>query len=88
MKVNFIHELAVCEKQVNDYISDSRFIDAIKPADLAEAVFAYINRAGKRLRPAVMMWSCGACGGNPEKVLPAAVAVEIFHTWTLVHDDL
>ncbi|MDH7601443.1 MAG: polyprenyl synthetase family protein, partial [Armatimonadota bacterium] len=59
-----------------------------KPNDLREAVFAYLERPGKRLRPAVLMWSCGAVGGNEDSVLPAAAAVEVFHTWTLVHDDL
>jgi geranylgeranyl diphosphate synthase type I len=48
----------------------------------------YIAGGGKRLRPAILLWSCGAVGGDLENAIPAAAAVEVFHTWTLVHDDI
>jgi len=80
--------LAACEKKVSAYILDERFRNQFRPEQLREAVFAYLERPGKRLRPAVLLWSCGAVGGDEETALPAAAAVEVFHTWTLVHDDL
>lgn len=43
---------------------------------------------GKRIRPLLSLLSCGLCGGEPEKALPAALAVEILHNFTLVHDDI
>jgi geranylgeranyl diphosphate synthase type I len=43
---------------------------------------------GKALRPSVLLFSCGAVGGDEEKMIPAAAAVEVFHTWTIVHDDI
>jgi len=43
---------------------------------------------GKRLRPILALAAAEACGGDPECALPAACAVELVHTYSLVHDDL
>jgi geranylgeranyl diphosphate synthase type II len=43
---------------------------------------------GKRLRPALALWAAEACGGSWEAAAPAAVAVELIHAYSLVHDDL
>src|SRR4051794_17088955 len=43
---------------------------------------------GKRLRPLLVMLACGAAGGTTEQALPAACAVEMVHTYSLIHDDL
>ena len=43
---------------------------------------------GKRLRPVIMMMTAKMCGMEPETVLPFAVAVEMIHTYSLIHDDL
>ena len=44
--------------------------------------------AGKRMRPALVLWACEALGGDPELALPAAVAIELVHNFTLIHDDI
>ncbi len=43
---------------------------------------------GKRLRPALTMEFCRVCGGTPEQALPFAAALEMIHTYSLIHDDL
>jgi geranylgeranyl diphosphate synthase type I len=43
---------------------------------------------GKRLRPLICLLAVEACGGNSEKGIPAAVALELLHNFTLVHDDV
>lgn len=43
---------------------------------------------GKRLRPALVLWAAEACAGNWEDAAGAAVAVEMIHAYSLVHDDL
>ncbi len=43
---------------------------------------------GKRLRPALVLAACRCAGGEDERALPAAVAVELIHAYSLVHDDL
>ncbi len=59
-----------------------------KPNSLYEPVRYAIEGGGKRLRPVIVLSSCEAMGGNPEDALDAAVAVELLHTFTLVHDDI
>lgn len=88
MSVDLIEALSARERLVNEYFQQPRFGEWFKPQDLRDAVFAYLERSAKRLRPAVLMWSCGAVGGDESSALPAAAGVEMFHTWTLVHDDL
>ena len=48
----------------------------------------YPQRGGKRFRPALVLLSCELFGGDPEKALTSAVAVELFHNFALVHDDI
>src|SRR5947199_7768793 len=43
---------------------------------------------GKRLRPLLVIMACEACGGSERNALPAACAVEMMHTYSLIHDDL
>ncbi|MGB8657248.1 MAG: polyprenyl synthetase family protein [Candidatus Zixiibacteriota bacterium] len=86
--VDLLAELEKREKRVASYLRSKEFERWFQPAHLREAVYSYVNRAGKRLRPALLLLSCGAVGGKEEEAIPAAAAVEMFHTWTLVHDDL
>ena len=56
--------------------------------------FAYVQGApariasGKRVRPILLLLGCQAVGGDPERVLPAAAAVELLHNFSLIHDDI
>lgn len=43
---------------------------------------------GKRLRPVMVLEFCRICGGDPEKAMPLAAAIEMIHTYSLIHDDL
>jgi geranylgeranyl diphosphate synthase type II len=43
---------------------------------------------GKRVRPQLAMIACGIFGGNEQEVAPAAMALEVFHNFTLLHDDV
>ncbi|MGD9631984.1 MAG: polyprenyl synthetase family protein [Pirellulales bacterium] len=65
----------------------SRF-DEDCPADLAEAIRYALLAPGKRLRPRLVLLAAAACGGTADEALPAACAVEMIHTYSLVHDDL
>ena len=57
-------------------------------AGLAEAMRYSLLAGGKRIRPLLMLEFCRIAGGNVEKVLPVACAVEMLHTYSLIHDDL
>ncbi|MCH8840664.1 MAG: polyprenyl synthetase family protein [Planctomycetes bacterium] len=58
------------------------------PARLREAIRYSLLAPGKRLRPQLVLLAAGACGTETEQALPAAVAVEMVHAYSLVHDDL
>ncbi len=81
-------ELKAVSDLVGGVISNDAFPCGVEPAHLREAVRSYPSRGGKRLRPALTMWSCGALGGDMARSLRIAAAIEIYHNWTLVHDDI
>ena len=56
--------------------------------ELASAMEYSLNAGGKRLRPALAMASYSACGGQDQGAWRGAVALEMIHTYTLIHDDL
>jgi geranylgeranyl diphosphate synthase, type II len=56
--------------------------------DLQEAVRYPLEAGGKRVRPVLCLATGEAAGAEPDSVLPAAAAVELVHTFSLVHDDL
>jgi geranylgeranyl diphosphate synthase type II len=58
------------------------------PANLAEAIQYTLLAPGKRLRPQLALLAAEACGGSVAAAMPAAVAVEMVHAYSLVHDDL
>ena len=58
------------------------------PARLHAAMRHLLFPGGKRLRPALALAAAEAVGGEPAAALPAAVAVELVHTYSLIHDDL
>ncbi len=58
------------------------------PPRLAEAMRYAVFSGGKRVRPILALMACEAAGGSPEDALPFACAVELIHTYSLVHDDL
>ena len=74
--------------RVYSYLDGWGGVESFRPAHMREAILSYVQRRGKGLRPALLMLSCGAMGGKEEQAIPAAAAVEIFHIWTLVHDDI
>jgi geranylgeranyl diphosphate synthase type II len=59
------------------------------PEDNLHTPIKYImSLGGKRIRPSLVLLSANAFGGSVEKAMPAALTVEIFHNFTLVHDDI
>lgn len=77
-----------CKTQVDATIDALlRFPDQ-REERLAEAMRYAVLGGGKRLRPALVLLACEAVGGKAEDALPAAAAIEMIHTYSLVHDDL
>ncbi|MBR3332979.1 MAG: polyprenyl synthetase family protein [Clostridia bacterium] len=58
------------------------------PDRLLEAMKYSLEAGGKRLRPVMLLAACEMAGGNTESALPFACALEMIHTYSLIHDDL
>jgi geranylgeranyl diphosphate synthase type II len=58
------------------------------PEELRQAMHYSLLAPGKRLRPALVLMSADAAGGDEAAVMPAACAVEMIHAYSLIHDDL
>ncbi len=59
-----------------------------EPTGLYEPVRYILEMGGKRMRPVLVLLSADLYGAAPEAALPAAMAVEVFHNFSLVHDDI
>jgi farnesyl diphosphate synthase len=76
------HELGAVEAALDAWVP------ADAPAGLGEAMRYGVLDGGKRLRPLLVLAACAAVGGQREAALRAAVAVELIHAYSLVHDDM
>lgn len=59
-----------------------------EPSLLYDPVRYMLGLAGKRVRPYLTLIGCGLCSGEVKEALPAAIAVELLHNFTLLHDDI
>ncbi len=74
------------KKKIDDILFS--LIDRKYPAALYEPLRYLLSSGGKRIRPMMVMFACEATGEDPEKSVNAAVAMELLHNFTLVHDDI
>ena len=89
MNADFVAEIADRRRRIEDGLHTwVGRVAADAPAALAEAMRYSLLAPGKRLRPLLTVLACEAAGGSPESAIPAACAVEMVHTYSLVHDDL
>ena len=73
---------------VEDYLGELRFSDRAATAGLDEAMRYSLLAGGKRIRPVLCLATSRSAGVDPTDVLPAAAAIELIHTYSLIHDDL
>lgn len=73
-------------EEIDVVIDDS--LSKLEPESLYESSEYLIKAGGKKFRPALTLLSCQAVGGKPEKALKAAAAIELTHTFSLIHDDI
>ena len=72
---------------------DAKLSEYFKPLGLSydgllESMHYSLTAGGKRIRPMLVLEFCRISGGNIEKTLPVACAIEMLHTYSLIHDDL
>ena len=74
---------------IEQYLSEQCFVYDNEPQQkLFHAMRYSLLAGGKRLRPLLVLEFCRLCGGDYRKALPFAAAVEMIHTYSLIHDDL
>jgi len=77
-----------CRKRIDDALENYLPTAETLPNSLHKAMRYSVFAGGKRIRPVLMLAACEAVGGDSERVLPAACAMEMIHTYSLIHDDL
>jgi geranylgeranyl diphosphate synthase type II len=73
---------------VDDALAQLRFSTVAPTAGLEEAMRYSLLAGGKRVRPVLALATGRAFGTEPERFLPVAAAIELIHTYSLIHDDL
>jgi len=73
---------------VDEALADLRFSKSPATAGIDEAMRYSLLAGGKRVRPVLALATARALGAEPQRVLPAAAAIELIHTYSLIHDDL
>jgi geranylgeranyl diphosphate synthase type II len=76
------------QRQVDDYLDGLRFSAEAPTAGLEEAMRYSLLAGGKRIRPVLALATAESLGRDTEHVLPLAAALELIHTYSLIHDDL
>ena len=84
----FESELVTLRQRVNARLTDYVLPGADCPDKLRESMAYSLLAGGKRLRPILVLLACEACGGSSDAAMPAACAIEMIHTYSLIHDDL
>ena len=69
-----------------NYLAQIQFPE--EPEQLYKPILYSMSGGGKRIRPTLLLLACEAFGGDVQQALPAAAAVEMFHNFTLLHDDI
>jgi len=78
--------ISVAEDNLKHYTQDN--IDGTPQESLARAMRYSLEAGGKRIRPVLVMEFCRICGGDIKSAVSAACAIEMIHTFSLIHDDL
>ena len=74
-------------RKLEDYMTNV-LAETTGQRKVAEAMGYSLSAGGKRIRPVLTAEFCRICGGDAEAALPAACALEMIHTFSLIHDDL
>ncbi len=85
--MSFASRFESYQNRVEQWLHD--YVDELWPYEkLADAMAYSLLSGGKRIRPILTLEACRFSGGEPETALPFACAVEMIHTYSLIHDDL
>lgn len=81
-----MYTISQLQDLVNKHISEKEY--PLSPSELYEPIRYIMSLGGKRLRPALLLMACNLFEGSVLKALDPALAIEVFHNFTLMHDDI
>jgi len=81
-----MHSIEQLQNIINKAIAETKY--TAKPAELYEPISYLMKLGGKRMRPVLVLVSAELFGGDVQKALDAAIGIELFHNFTLMHDDI
>jgi geranylgeranyl diphosphate synthase, type II len=81
-----MNDIKKLQTLINTHISENPYQQS--PAELYEPINYLMSLGGKRMRPVLVLSGCDLFNGNIEASLDAAIAIETFHNFTLMHDDI
>lgn len=84
LKSYISNSVNIVNKRINKYFSKKPFIHPL----LKKSILYSINSGGKRIRPVLMFLTYELFGGKKNEIIDAACALEMIHTYSLIHDDL
>ncbi len=84
--MNIFDKLQPLSVQIQKKLQES--VEASFPKSLRDPIQYFLRTSGKKIRPLLTLLACKVVGGEIDRALPAAVGIELFHDFTLIHDDI
>jgi len=81
-----MHTIPQLQQLITDALAKKTYGD--HPVELYEPISYIMSLGGKRLRPCLLLMACDLFGGDVEQAIQPALAIEVFHNFTLMHDDI
>ncbi len=81
-----MHTIPELQQLITDALAVKKYGDT--PVELYEPIEYIMGLGGKRLRPCLLLMACDLFGGDVAKAVQPALAIEVFHNFTLMHDDI
>jgi geranylgeranyl diphosphate synthase type II len=81
-----MHSIEILQEKIKKALKFEKF--DFKPSELYEPISYTLSLGGKRLRPVLTLMACDFFGGKIENAIYPALGIEIFHNFTLLHDDI
>jgi geranylgeranyl diphosphate synthase type II len=81
-----MNKLSDLQQMISDAVNELTY--PAHPGQLYEPISYILSLGGKRMRPALLLMACELFGGDVTKAISPALAIEVFHNFTLMHDDI
>lgn len=83
-----MNKIIAFQKIINEEIKKLSPQIGNQPAELYEPIIYTLQLGGKRMRPVLLLLACDMFGGNTNRAIAPSIGIELFHNFTLVHDDI